>query len=47
MDYTREKFLAWLRRKHPGVDYIEVRYGGDDDTATIENSGRKANEGIY
>jgi hypothetical protein len=40
MDDAREKFIKWLQRKHPGVDYIEVRYGGDDDAATVENSGR-------
>jgi hypothetical protein len=37
-DKAREKFLDWLHKADNYCDYIEVRFGGDDDHNTIERT---------
>lgn len=37
-DKAREKFLDWILKENNYCDYIEVRFGGDDDDNSIERS---------
>ncbi len=36
-DEAREKFIHWLLKKDRGCDFVEVRFGGDDNQAYIES----------
>jgi hypothetical protein len=40
-DVSRKSFLDWLRDSDYCCDYIEVRFGGDDDSETIVRSKRR------
>ena len=39
-DYAREKFIDYLNESENYCDYVDVRFGGDDDHNSIEKAGR-------
>lgn len=36
-DWKRSKFMDWMRKNAPGIDAVDIRFGGDDSDAMIEN----------